>query len=102
MGYSSYLFKGIKVVLIFFVVTFWAFSINFFVEFYVRMFLASVDGIDWGGNKIFESYYDATLMLLLVGYGKHDITQELEYANTIFFLCFGFALQLFVYGKVNY
>lgn len=98
MGYSSYLFKGIKVILIFFVVTFWAFSINFFVESYVQIYLSSNKQTDWK-HRIFESYHDATLMLLLVGFGKYDIKEWLEYANAIFFLCFGFALQLFVYGE---
>ncbi|XP_018568445.1 potassium/sodium hyperpolarization-activated cyclic nucleotide-gated channel 1-like [Anoplophora glabripennis] len=93
MGYSSYLFKGIKVVLIFFVVTFWAFSINFFVEYFVEVFLSGDETINLG-NRIFRSYYEATLMLLLVGYGKHDIKEWPEYLNAIFFLCFGFGLQL--------
>ncbi|KAJ8923213.1 hypothetical protein NQ315_001768 [Exocentrus adspersus] len=95
MGYSSYLFKGIRVVLIFIVLSLWAFSINFIVE----NFLQQGSNIDVE-RKIFECFYDATLMLLLVSYGKRNITDALEYANAIMFLCFGFALQLFVYAQI--
>lgn len=104
MGYSSYLYKGIKVVLIFLVVVFWAFSIHFFLKNYVEVFVNNKPGSreEDMGTKMFRCYFEATLMLLLVSYGEYNIREVLEYVNAIFFLCFGFALQLFVYGELNF
>lgn len=102
MGYSNYLYKGIRVVLIFLVVLLWAFSIHFFVENYIEIFIKKESGRseeEWGLSMI-ECYYEVTLMLLLVNHGRQETFEVLEYVNSIFFLCFGVAIQLFVYGKV--
>ncbi|KAJ8956731.1 hypothetical protein NQ318_014087 [Aromia moschata] len=98
MGYSSYLFKGIRVVLIFIVVTFWSFSITFIIENHTNKMWGQ-DVPNTNLTYICESYFNATMMLLVVSYGSSINTQN-QYISTIFFLCFGFGLQMFLYTQI--
>ncbi|KAJ8973173.1 hypothetical protein NQ317_007149 [Molorchus minor] len=48
---------------------------------------------------ICKSYFNATLMLLVISYGS-SVNTVTHYASTIFFLCFGFSLQMYLYTQI--
>ncbi|XP_018568443.1 potassium/sodium hyperpolarization-activated cyclic nucleotide-gated channel 2-like [Anoplophora glabripennis] len=97
MGYTSYLFKGVRVILVFLVVMFWAFAINFFVENFLTQYHVSIHTPE---KDIFEIFFDATTTLMIVSILRDNMTHILEYINTLIFICFGFGLQLFVYAQI--
>lgn len=98
MGYSNYLFKGIRVIYIFIVVMLWAFSVNFFVTNYILIYVKNRTELA-EESEIYRTFYESTSMVLLISFQKYEVSDIMEYADAVFFLILGFFLQMFLYGR---
>nr|CAI5841133.1 unnamed protein product [Callosobruchus analis] len=95
MNLSSYLFKATKSFLTYIMVMCWLYTVMITLENIIHQYVYHKNVNPY---KI-RRYFSVTLVLLLVSYGADPITEVIDAVIATFFICVGFCMQMYLYGK---